>query len=86
MSWVVAKVKVPARAAFADREKIKKVWSVVVAVVVAARVEVAVVVVATMALVLVSLLTHYRPSATVLVIHFVLKVIFPEYKKTSKNS
>ena len=58
----------------------------VAGVVVAARLEVAVVVVATMALVWVSLLTLYRPSATVLVIHFVLKVIFPEYKKTFKNS
>ena len=95
MSWVVAKVKVPARAAFANREKSKKFgqwwWGGrggggVAGVVVAARVEVAVVVVATMALVLVSLLTLYRPSATVLVIHFVLKVIFPEYKKTLKNS
>ena len=49
-------------------------------VVVAARVEVAAVVVATMAVVLVSPVTLYRPSATVL-IHFVLKLIFPEYKK-----
>ena len=48
-------------------------------VVVAARVEVAVVV-ATMAVVLVSPVTLYRPSAIVL-IHFVLKLIFPEYKK-----
>ena len=48
--------------------------------VVAARVEVAAVVVATMAVVLVSPLTLYRPSATVL-IHFVLKLIFPEYNK-----
>ena len=50
----------------------------------AARVEVAAVVVATMAVVLVSPLTLYRPSATVL-IHFVLKLIFPEYKETLKN-
>ena len=48
-------------------------------VVVAARVEVVAVVVATMAVVLVSPVTLYRPSATVL-IHFILKLIFPEYK------
>ena len=59
--------------------------AVVVAVVVtAARVEVAVVVVATMAVVLVSPLTLYRPSTTVL-IHLVLKLIFLENKKTKKN-
>ena len=46
----------------------------------AARVEVAAVVVATMAEVLVSPLTLYTPSATVL-IHFILKLIFPENKK-----
>ena len=75
-------------------EKIVKVWSVVVAVAavvsgaeVAERVEIVPVVVATMAEVLVSPFTLYRrrPSATVL-IHFVLKLIFPEYKKTFKNS
>ena len=54
-------------------------------VVVAGRVEVAAVVVAIMAVVLVSPLTLYRPSATVL-INFVLKLIFPKYKKTLKNS
>ena len=62
----------PVRVAFADWEKIIKVWSVAVAVVAgvvaAARVEVVVV---TMAVVLVSPLTLYRPSATVL-FHFVL--------------
>ena len=53
---------------------------VVVAVVVAAaRAEVEAVVVATMVVVLVSPLTLYRPSATVL-IHFILKLIFPENK------
>ena len=46
-----------------------------------ARVEVAAVVVVTMAVVLVSPLTLYRPSATVL-FHFVLKLIFFENKKT----
>ena len=61
------------------------VAGVAAGVVVAARVEVAAVVVATMAVVLVSPVTLYRPSATVL-IHFVLKLIFPEYKKTLKNS
>ena len=71
----------PVRAAFADREKIVKVWSVVVAlaavvagVVVAARVVVVALVVATLAVVPVSPLTLYRPSATVLM-HFVLKLI-----------
>ena len=54
-------------------------------VVAAARVEVAAVVVVTMAVVRVNPLTLYRPSATVL-IHFVLLLIFPEIKKTSKNS
>ena len=54
-------------------------------VVAAARVEVAVVVVVTMAVVLVSPLTLYRPSATVL-FYFVLKLIFYENKKTLKNS
>ena len=69
----------------ADREKIVKVWSVVaVAAVAAARVEVSAVVV-TMVVVLVSPLTLYRPSATVL-FHFVLKLIFSENKKTLKNS
>ena len=64
--------------------QISKVWSVVVAVVVvvagvvaAARVEVAAVVVSTLAVVLSSSLTLYRPSATVL-FHFVLKLIFPK--------
>ena len=73
-------------------KKIVKVWSVVVAVAVvmvgvvaAARVEVAAVVVATMVEVLVSPFTLYRPSATVL-IYFVLELIFPENKKTLKNS
>ena len=53
---------------------------------VAARAEVvaaAAVVVATMVEVLVSPLTLQRPSSTVL-IHFVLKLIFPKYKKTKK--
>ena len=57
----------------------------VAGVVVAARVELAAVVVATMAVVLVSPLTLYRPSATVL-FYFVLKLIFYENKKTLKNS
>ena len=57
----------------------------VAAVVAAARVEVAAVVVVTMAVVLVSPLTLYRPSATVL-FYFVLKLIFSENKKTLKNS
>ena len=74
--------------AFASWEKIIKVGSVVVAVAVAvaAREEVAAVVVATMVVVLVSPVATYAtscPSATVL-IHFVLKLIFPEYKKTKK--
>ena len=47
----------------------------------AARVEVAAVVVTTMAVVLVSPLTLYRPSATVL-IHFVLKLVLFENKKS----
>ena len=51
---------------------------VAVAAVVAARVEVAAV------MVLVSPLTLYWPSATVL-IHFVLKLIFPENKKNLKK-
>ena len=38
-------------------------------------------VLAVLAVVLVGPLTLYRPSATVL-IHFALKLIFPEYKKT----
>ena len=74
---------------------IVKVWSVVVAVaarvvavaarvVAAARVEVAAVVV-TMTVVLVSPLTLYRPSATVL-FHFILKLIFSKSKKTLKNA
>ena len=54
-------------------------------VVAAARVEVAAVVVVTMAVVLVSPLTLYRPSATVL-FYFVLKPIFYENKKKLKNS
>ena len=59
---------------------------VVAGVVAEARVEVAlVVVVVTMAVVLVSPLTLYRPSVTVL-FHFVLKLIFSENKKTLKNS
>ena len=49
----------------------------------AARVEVAAVVVATMMEVLVTLLTIYRPSATVL-IHFVLKLIFLQNKNFLK--
>ena len=57
------------------------VAAVVVAGVVAeAGVEVAAVVVVTMAVVLVSPLTLYRPSATVL-IHFVMKLIFPKKMK-----
>ena len=72
----------PVRAAFADREKIVKVWSV--AAVVAGVVAVAVVVV-TMAVVLVSPLTLYKPSATVL-FHFVWKLIFSENKIFLKNS
>ena len=51
----------------------------VTAVVAAARVEVAAVVVVTMAVVLVSPLTLYKPSAKVL-IHFVMKLIFPKIK------
>ena len=61
-----------------------KIWSVVVAVatvVAAARVQVAAVVMATIAVVLVSPLTLYRPSATVL-IHLVLKL---KIKKRLKN-
>ena len=49
-------------------------------VVAAARVEVAAVVVVTMAVVLVSPLTLYRPSASVL-FYFILKLIFPEKEK-----
>ena len=67
----------PVRVAYANQEKIIKVWSVVVA---AARVEVAAVVVATMVVVLVSPLTLYSPSATVL-IHFVLNSFFPKINK-----
>ena len=52
---------------------------------VAARVGVVTVVGVPIAVVLVSLLTLYRPSATDL-FHFVLKLIFPEYKKTLKYS
>ena len=59
------------------------VAAVVAGVVAAARVEVTLVVVVTMAVVLVSPLTLYRPSATVL-FHFVLKLIFSENKKTRK--
>ena len=80
------------RATFADREKVVKVWSVVVAVAAvvagveaAARVEVAAVVVVMMVVVLVSPLTLYRSSATVL-FHFVLKLIFSKNKRTLKNS
>ena len=51
------------------------VAAVVAGVVAAARMEVAVVVVVTIAVVLVSPLTLYRPSVTVL-FHFVLKLIF----------
>ena len=58
------------------------VAAVVAGVVAAARVEVAAVVMVTMAVVLVSLLTFYRPSAIVL-IHFVSKL---KIKKTLKNS
>ena len=81
-------MEIPIRAAFADREKNRK--SLVsgdgsAAVVEAARVVVAAVVMATMVVVLVSPLTLYRPSARVL-IHFVLKLIFPKNKKTLKNS
>ena len=68
--------------AIADREKNRKVWSVVVSVaaavaglVVAARVEVAAVVVATMAVVLVSPPTPHRPSASA-PIHLGLKLSF----------
>ena len=61
------------------------VSAVVAGVVVAAIVEVAAVVVASMAVVLVSPLTLYRPSATVL-IHFVLKLIFLKYKIFLQNS
>ena len=79
----------PVRVAFADWEKIIKVWSVVVAVVAgvvaAARVKVVAVVMVTTTVVLVSPLTLHRPSATVL-FHFVLKLIFSENKKTLKNS
>ena len=85
----------PVRAVFADREKIVKVWSVVVAVaavvavvagvVAAARMEVAVLVMVTMAVVLVSPPILTKPFATVL-FHFVLKLIFSENKKTLKNS
>ena len=50
----------------------------------AARVEVAAVVVVTMAVELVSPLTLYRPSATVL-FYFVLKLIFSENKRNLKN-
>ena len=63
-------------------KKIVKVWSVAVAVVVevvmpAARAEVAA---AAAVVVLISPLTLYRRSTTVL-IHFVLKLIFPKNKK-----
>ena len=47
--------------------------------------EVAAVMLATLAVVLVSPLTLYRSSATVL-IHFILKLIFPKNKKKLKNS
>ena len=50
-----------------------------------AGVEVAAVVMVTMAVVLVSPLTHYRPSATVL-FYLVLKLIFYENKRNLKNS
>ena len=50
-----------------------------------AGVEVAAVVLVTIAVVLVSPLTLYRPSSTVL-FYFVLKLIFYENKKTLKNS
>ena len=53
--------------------------AVVAGVVAAARVEVALVVVVTMAVVLVSPLTLYRPSATVL-FHFDLKLIISKNK------
>ena len=59
------------------------VAAVVAGVVAAARVEVVVVV--TRAVVLVSPLTLYRPSATVL-FYFVLKLIFSENEKTLKIS
>ena len=66
-------------------KKIVKVWSVVVAVVVAAtRVEVATMVVVTMAVVQVSPLMLYKPSATIQ-FHFFLKLIFSENKRTLKN-
>ena len=61
------------------------VEAVVVWVGAAAMVEVVAVVVATMVEVLVSPLTLYTTSATVL-IHFILKLIFPENRKTCKNS
>ena len=51
----------------------------VAVVVAAARAEVAAVVVATMSVVLVSPLTLYRPS-TIVLIHFMLKLIFPKIK------
>ena len=60
------------------------VGAVVAGVVVTARVEVAAMVVVTMAVVLVSPLTPYRLSATVL-FYFVLKLIFYENKKTLKK-
>ena len=74
-------------------KKIVKVWTVVMAVaaVVAAGVvaeegvEVAAVVVVTMAVVLVSPLTLYRSSATVL-FYLVLKLIFYKNKRNLKNS
>ena len=66
-------------------KKIVKVWSVVAGVVAVERVEVAAVVVVTMAVVVVSPLTLYRPSAIV-PIRCVLKLIFSVNKKTLKNS
>ena len=54
--------------------------AVVAGVVAAARVEMAVVMVVTMAVVLVSPPTLYKPSATVL-FHFILKFIFSKNKK-----
>ena len=60
-------------------KKFVKVWSVVVGV------EVAAVVVATMAELLVSPLTLYTPSTTVL-IYFILKLFFPENEKTLNKS
>ena len=57
----------------------------VAGVVAAARVEVAAVVVVTMAVVLVSPPTLYKPSPTVQ-FHFVLKLIFYKNKKALKNS